>query len=79
MRSFQVNDTSPSQPPFGLVGIDHVVLLVTDMARALKFYEEVLGARVGFLSAHCHGTTLVRHVADRSDRYQQAGGGQRPT
>jgi glyoxylase I family protein len=43
-----VSDTNPSQPPFGLVGIDHVVLLVTDMARALKFYEEVLGARVGF-------------------------------
>jgi glyoxylase I family protein len=43
-----MTETTLSPPPFGLVGIDHVVLLVTDMAKALKFYDEVLGARVGF-------------------------------
>lgn len=37
-----------SPPPFSLVGIDHVVLLVTDMQRALDFYREVLGATIGF-------------------------------
>lgn len=37
-----------SPPPFSLVGIDHVVLLVDDMVRALAFYGDVLGARIGF-------------------------------
>jgi len=37
-----------SKPPFSLVGIDHVVLLVTDMEKALRFYEDVLGATIGF-------------------------------
>jgi glyoxylase I family protein len=31
-----------SDPPFSLVGIDHVVLLVDDMPRALHFYSRVL-------------------------------------
>jgi glyoxylase I family protein len=39
---------SNSKPPFSLVGIDHVVLLVTDMEVALRFYQEVLGATIGF-------------------------------
>ncbi|MBT8389118.1 MAG: VOC family protein [Altererythrobacter sp.] len=34
--------------PFSLVGIDHVVFLVDDMQKALKFYEEVLGAHIGY-------------------------------
>ncbi|HYZ48276.1 MAG TPA: VOC family protein [Sphingomonas sp.] len=29
--------------PFGLIGIDHVVLLVSGMDRARSFYERVLG------------------------------------
>ena len=33
-------------PPFALEGIDHVVLLVRDMAEAQKFYEQVLGCAV---------------------------------
>ena len=33
-------------PPFALEGIDHVVLLVRDMAAAQKFYEQVLGCAV---------------------------------
>jgi len=33
-------------PPFALEGIDHVVLLVRDMAEARRFYEEVLGCTV---------------------------------
>lgn len=32
-------------PPFQLERIDHVVLIVDDMPRALKFYEDVLGAK----------------------------------
>lgn len=37
-----------SNIPFSLVGIDHVVFLVDDMPKALTFYEEVLGARIGY-------------------------------
>jgi len=35
-------------PPFSLVGIDHVVFLVDDMAKALAFYEDVLGCQRGY-------------------------------
>jgi glyoxylase I family protein len=35
-----------SHPPFALEGIDHVVLLVRDMAEAQHFYEQVLGCKV---------------------------------
>src|SRR4029453_9177977 len=35
-----------SHPPFELEGIDHVVLLVRDMAEAQQFYEQVLGCTV---------------------------------
>ncbi len=37
-----------SNVPFSLVGIDHVVLLVDDMEKALTFYHEVLGCRPGY-------------------------------
>ncbi len=33
-------------PPFELEGIDHVVLLVRDMAEAQRFYEKVIGCAV---------------------------------
>jgi glyoxylase I family protein len=33
-------------PPFGLEGIDHVLLIVDGMERALGFYESVLGCRL---------------------------------
>ena len=33
-------------PPFALEGLDHVVLLVDDMAAALAFYTEVVGCSV---------------------------------
>lgn len=33
-------------PPFRLRGLDHVVLLVRDMAEALDFYEKVIGCTV---------------------------------
>lgn len=35
-------------PPFTLVGLDHVVLLVDDMPRALDFYQQVLGCTPGY-------------------------------
>lgn len=34
--------------PFSLVGIDHVVFLVDDMARAMAFYRDVLGCAPGY-------------------------------
>ncbi len=34
------------RPPFELEGIDHVVLLVRDMAEAQRFYERVVGCTV---------------------------------
>jgi len=34
--------------PFKLGGIDHVVLLVTDMQQAMQFYTEVLGCRPAY-------------------------------
>ena len=34
--------------PFSLVGIDHVVFIVDDMEKALRFYHEVLGCRPGY-------------------------------
>ena len=37
-----------SLPPFTLVGLDHVVFLVDDMARAMAFYCDVLGAVPGY-------------------------------
>jgi glyoxylase I family protein len=35
-------------PPFSLVGLDHVVFLVDDMPKALRFYSEVLGCQPGY-------------------------------
>ena len=35
-----------SCPPFELEGLDHVVLLVRDMAEARHFYEQVIGCTV---------------------------------
>ncbi|MEX0970779.1 MAG: VOC family protein [Paracoccaceae bacterium] len=37
-----------SQPPFSLVGIDHVVFTVDNMNRALAFYSTVLGCAPGY-------------------------------
>jgi glyoxylase I family protein len=34
--------------PFAPVGIDHIVLLIDDMKRALTFYTDVLGCRPGY-------------------------------
>lgn len=38
--------TSPAVPPFAPLGIDHVVLRVRDVERALRFYTEVIGGRL---------------------------------
>jgi glyoxylase I family protein len=37
-----------SAPPFSMVGIDHVVFLVDDMPKAMGFYQDVLGCRLGY-------------------------------
>ena len=37
-----------SKPPFTLSGIDHVVFVVDDMPKALKFYYDVLGCQPGY-------------------------------
>ncbi len=35
-----------TRPPFALEGIDHVVLLIRNMAEAQRFYEQVIGCTV---------------------------------
>lgn len=35
-------------PPFSLVGIDHVVFIVDDLARAVDWYSRVLGCQPGY-------------------------------
>ncbi|MEL6571889.1 MAG: VOC family protein [Pseudomonadota bacterium] len=37
-----------SLPPFSLVGIDHIVFLVDDLAKAMTWYQEVLGCVPGY-------------------------------
>jgi glyoxylase I family protein len=44
-----MNDTAfHAGPPFTLVGIDHVVLLVDDMDKAVGWYRSVLGCQPGY-------------------------------
>jgi glyoxylase I family protein len=38
--------TDPMRPPFSVLRIDHVVLRVKDMERAVAFYRDVLGCDV---------------------------------
>ena len=37
-----------TKPPFSMVGIDHVVFLVDDLARATRWYAEILGCQRGY-------------------------------
>ena len=37
--------TRPMRPPFLVLRIDHVVLRVKDIERAIAFYRDVLGLR----------------------------------
>lgn len=37
-----------STPPFSLVGLDHIVFIVDDMAKAVSWYQDVLGAQIGY-------------------------------
>jgi catechol 2,3-dioxygenase-like lactoylglutathione lyase family enzyme len=46
-------------PPFALQGIDHVVLLVDDMAAARAFYLEVIGCTIDNALPH-HGMLQLR-------------------
>lgn len=42
-------DNTPHQKvPFALVGIDHIVFLVDDLARAVAWYRDVLGCPFGY-------------------------------
>ena len=43
-----MSDATPTTPLFEMIGIDHVVYLVDDMPKAVKFYGEVLGCRPGY-------------------------------
>ena len=54
-----------AHPPFKLEGLDHVVLLVRDMAEAQHFYEQVIGCSVdralpnyGMVQLRC-GASLI--------------------
>ncbi|MEP5154073.1 VOC family protein [Planktotalea sp.] len=38
----------PTDIPFTLAGIDHVVFLVNDLEKAMMFYEQVLGCQRGY-------------------------------
>ncbi len=58
-----------SNVPFSLVGIDHVVLLVDDMEKALAFYHDVLADDRVTPTRTWHGAGLVRRVADRALGY----------
>jgi glyoxylase I family protein len=53
-------------PPFALEGLDHVVLLVGDMARATAFYCDVLGCTVDRALAE-HGMVQLRAGASLID------------
>ena len=37
-----------TNPPFSLVGIDHVVFIVDDLGKAVKWYADVLGCQPGY-------------------------------
>lgn len=37
-----------NKTPFSMAGIDHVVLLVTDMKKAMHFYTQILPCRPGY-------------------------------
>lgn len=73
-------DTPGVRPPFQLRAIDHVVLIVDGMERALRWYEDVLGARaegdlmhVGMMQLRC-GASMI----DLVDAGSEAGAWARP-
>jgi glyoxylase I family protein len=41
-----MDDTGSPSPPFTLVGIEHVLLLVNGLEASLAFYQDVLGAQL---------------------------------
>lgn len=41
-------DAGEPDVPFRMIGLDHVVLLVGDMAEAMRFYCDILGCRPGY-------------------------------
>ncbi len=60
-------------PPFAIGGLDHVVLRVSDMDRAVQFYTEVVGAReerrieeIGMVQMRA-GTSLIDLVPTGED------------
>ncbi|MBI1359337.1 MAG: VOC family protein [Alphaproteobacteria bacterium] len=69
-----------SKPPFDLQAIDHVVLIVDGMDRAVRWYEDVIGAKVegdllhvGMLQLRC-GASMI----DLADAGSEKGAWARP-
>jgi glyoxylase I family protein len=69
----------PSSPPFEPTGIDHIVFRVTDVARMLAFYRDVLGcvmekeqAELGLFQLRA-GRSLI-DLVDVQGRLGRAGG-----
>lgn len=61
-------------PPFDLVAIDHVVLIVDDLERAVKWYAEVVGAteegdlrKFGMVQLRC-GASMIDLVDAASEK-----------
>jgi catechol 2,3-dioxygenase-like lactoylglutathione lyase family enzyme len=46
MPEITLTKEAASAPAIRIAGLDHVVLVVADLARAIDFYERVLGCRV---------------------------------
>lgn len=74
-----MSQVPPSVSPFQVKCIDHVVLRVTDLGRALRFYRNVLGCTVArerptLGMVHLHAGTSVIDLVDVSGKLGLPGG-----
>ena len=79
MRPLPGDGAIPGDRPINLVAIDHVVFRVRDVAGAIRFYEDVLGARlerslpdIGLYQLRA-GTSLI-DLVDVSGKLGRKGG-----